>query len=860
MAMSTLATPRDARALLVDWANQQDQWVRAIVGEALLSRRELSPAAIERVTESFLTEKQLAEGEPLEAPPLGEPDGESVASHALRLVSLRDCRGVNALSENQAIDFNPKITILFGENATGKTGYVRILKRVANVRSAEEILPDIHRANPAPRLQAVLGYSVDGEDRDLQWEGETGVSPLTRISVFDAPAVALHLDDNLTYVYTPPDLALFRYVHSAIEAVRSELEERRAETEPKKNPFITAFTRDTPIFPQIEQLGASTDLAELERLATLSKDETAEIDALKLSIETLGSQTTGGRSEMLRNRIAVLDALRTLAVAAEGFNDADLAEATSELREARQAQANAAAAVFDGDDLPEEIRPAWQTFVEAGDHYLQSAAMDAYPQGDDACIYCRQPLDASAVSLLQSYREYASGAAATAVQTADAKLRTARAPLVTDPVEKALSKLNALLPAIAEGEDAPVWAAEGSNLLNAVGTLRQGFASDHQSESVPNLQITAGFGDRLATSLTETQTTLGAVEGDATTRKELLKEQRARLATLEARTTLGRLLPEIRVYVENSAWAGKLQLLLHRFQGLLRSLTEVSKNASEEVLNQNFRRAFFEECKALRAPNVELGFPGRKGQAARSKTVSSDHSLSEVLSEGEQKVVAIADFLAEASFRGGSAPLVFDDPVTSLDHRRLGEIVRRIVALSEDHQIVVLTHNVWFASELLAQFDHREADCSFYQVLDRDGAKGVIVGGVHPRVDTPSKIGGRINKGIQDAKASADGDRTDIVEQAYDHVRAWCETVASKDLLADVTKRFQPNVAMQNLERIKPDRLSDAIGTVMPIWDRACRYIPGHSQPIETLDVRPTLEQLETDWNDLQAARKRYID
>ncbi len=229
-----------------------------------------------------------------------------------------------------------------------------------------------------------------------------------------------------------------------------------------------------------------------------------------------------------------------------------------------------------------------------------------------------------------------------------------------------------------------------------------------------------------------------------------------------------------------------------------------------------------------------------------------------MLSEGEQKVIAVADFLAEASFRGGSAPLVFDDPVTSLDHRRLNEMVQRIVALSDEHQVVVFTHNIWFASELLAQFDHREKDCSFYQVTVRDGAKGLISGGTHPRIDTVAKIRGRINKGVQDAKATNDDDRAPLVEATYDHIRAWCETVVETDLLGQVTRRYQPNVAMQNLERIKVDHLEEAIAMILPVYERACRYIPGHSQPMETLGVRPSIEELESDWEQLQEALRRY--
>jgi len=75
-----------------------------------------------------------------------------------------------------------------------------------------------------------------------------------------------------------------------------------------------------------------------------------------------------------------------------------------------------------------------------------------------------------------------------------------------------------------------------------------------------------------------------------------------------------------------------------------------------------------------------------------------------------------------------------------------------------------------------------------------------------------------------------------------------------------VARRYQPNIAVQNLERIKTDKLSEAIDAILPIYLRACRYIGGHSQPMETLDVRPTLGQLEGDWKALQEARKIYLD
>jgi hypothetical protein len=48
---------------------------------------------------------------------------------------------VNALSTRPGDSFQSRMTVLFGENGTGKTGYVHLLKRIASVRTSEPICP-----------------------------------------------------------------------------------------------------------------------------------------------------------------------------------------------------------------------------------------------------------------------------------------------------------------------------------------------------------------------------------------------------------------------------------------------------------------------------------------------------------------------------------------------------------------------------------------------------------------------------------------------------------------------------------------------------------------------------------------------
>lgn len=78
------------------------------------------------------------------------------------------------------------------------------------------------------------------------------------------------------------------------------------------------------------------------------------------------------------------------------------------------------------------------------------------------------------------------------------------------------------------------------------------------------------------------------------------------------------------------------------------------------------------------------------------------------------------------------------------------------------------------------------------------------------------------------------------------------------ELLQGVTQRYQPNVRMTNLPKIKSGALPAAIETVNRIFEEACRYIDGHSQPLPSLSVSPTLAGLEAHWAELTETRTAY--
>ena len=129
-------TRRTARTILVDWANDQGHWVRTLVADVLASRRAQTSERLAEVYTQFLVEKELEAGTVVTVPPLTAAVAAAEAAETLTLLKLDAVENVNALTAGQVIEFNDGLTIVFGKNGTGKSGYVRILKRLARVRES----------------------------------------------------------------------------------------------------------------------------------------------------------------------------------------------------------------------------------------------------------------------------------------------------------------------------------------------------------------------------------------------------------------------------------------------------------------------------------------------------------------------------------------------------------------------------------------------------------------------------------------------------------------------------------------------------------------------------------------------------
>ena len=129
--------------------------------------------------------------------------------------------------------------------------------------------------------------------------------------------------------------------------------------------------------------------------------------------------------------------------------------------------------------------------------------------------------------------------------------------------------------------------------------------------------------------------------------------------------------------------------------------TEIAQALVTDALRAQFARevASFEIAGLaveLRQQSSVQGSPRFKVALTRKPNAA----VGQVLSEGEHRCVALAAFMAELATSENKSGIVFDDPVSSLDHMHREAVAKRLVAEAAHRQVIVFTHDLAFLFEL----------------------------------------------------------------------------------------------------------------------------------------------------------------
>jgi hypothetical protein len=156
------------------------------------------------------------------------------ATTHVELRAMKNMRHVNAIAENQHLAFGAAgMTVIYGDNGSGKSGYSRVLKRACRARDQmEAIHPNANLpVGKAGVPEAAFEIAVDGVAKDAQWtQGKAAPPELSSFAVFDSRCARAYLDSEDDFSYVPYGLDVFEGLAKVCKQLKTSIDTEHAQS------------------------------------------------------------------------------------------------------------------------------------------------------------------------------------------------------------------------------------------------------------------------------------------------------------------------------------------------------------------------------------------------------------------------------------------------------------------------------------------------------------------------------------------------------------------------------------------------------------------------------------------------------
>lgn len=797
---------------------------------------------------------------------------DQTAGAPVSLVSIFHHRGVNALAENQTLKFGPGLTVVYGDNGAGKTGYIRILKSACRARGPEKILGNVVSGTTPLAPVVAIKYKVGAEPDSREWAGGNEDEFVSRVSVFDTQCAAVYLTEKTDVAFRPFGLDLFDNLVKACKAVRKKLEsEQRALGTNALTAVQATVPEGTSVAKFLANVSSLTKPEAVQALAQLSPEEEARLALLEKSLLDLQANDPEKLIRQLTVRAGRVQALvRHLKDVEDALSDDALKavfDARTEGRRKSEEAKRLREATFPQGLLKGTGIDAWTALWESARCFSQEQAYPdkAFPVvGADAqCVLCQQDLNHTAAHRLKQFEDFVASTVERELrQFRDTFTRRRKAfadlKTTTEAADETLKEIRIENEAAA---DAISTALASNEKRRAAVLLALTEDKDLTADCTALVSVTAEAED-LSAQINERVKTLRTSANDQTrkTMTSEAQELRARKLLAAHRQTV---LDDIERRKKYAAYG--LCIDDTKTQAITAKSTAVTKT----VVSQKLKKSFQDELVNLSFRHVEVemkelgGADGvfyHKLVLARAPGVE----LPKVVSEGEQRCLSIAAFFAELSTADNPSGIVFDDPVSSLDFQWRNGVARRLVQESKTRQVIVFTHDVVFLLSLKQYADELGVEPLDQHIRHQSKGAGVCAEEL-PWVALPVKKKiGYLNNCWQAAdKISRDGHHDAYEKEAkylYGLLRETWERALEEVLLGGVVERYRPGVQTQQIAQIADINTNDC-KAVEKAMTKCSTWLPGHDKAAAARAPVPAPEELKADIDELAtwvaAIRKR---
>lgn len=767
-----------------------------------------------------------------------------------KLVGLKNPINICALHSQGNLKFsNSGLNVVYGNNGSGKSSYSRILNKLCWSRNPSvELKKNVF--NPISNQQQVeLKIEYNNNNIDFTWTENSPSHPhLNSIFIFDNGCSDVYINRENPTEYKPIGIDVLEKLVSIVGELSQSLSLEVLPFNSQKpnldNTLLSSISAQW--FTNIENLGR-TEIDTYIQFRQVDADRKQELILLTTSQNPQQNiEVLNGKKNRLLNYIQQLSTIENL------FNEENITEIKGNrttfesINQAYQISVNGLNELNTIDGFGNN---PWRTLWDSAKNFAHSSNMtdgQNFPSSEslEKCVLCQQDLDETAGQRLVAFNQFVLNDISTQLNAINSTIQQRKLSynsIVVQPIEN-FEELEQLIPDF----------RNSYTLFNQlITTLKSkiiayldnggeiNITMPNLSESISNLIPAIDIQIQQNTQLLSNRNALETELKELNTKEFLYTNKTAILQYYDE--------------YKFKAWINQCQSHLNT-RTISMKIGEIMENQAVNLQHQEF-------ISHLNSFNSELA---SKVLISRTRTSQGNtfqkcslnginDSINTVLSEGEQKIVALSNFLAECTIDGRLNSIIFDDPVTSLDMDYRELIATKIVQLSQNRQIVVLTHDLSFLRLLI---DTHKAiiatDCTIIGIDKYSGISGIVTDeipylakNVQERIDSIRRI---LREHDSLVLTDAHGRETKL-DSARKRFRMLLERTVEEILSNKTYERFSKNIHFKkgNLSSYIVTEQSD-IDFLLNLFGKYS--ITEHDGGTSTIPQQPSKTEIDQDITD----------
>lgn len=842
---------------VIDWVNENGKplWWRAAVRD-ILDNGTLTEQHKNDLLALAKVECLVSPPDPLfntKTAPVSDV-GYNVESEPVRLLGISNTSDVGSLVQNQnlAFDKQANLIVVYGNNGSGKSSYAKVLKNACLTRGdAPEVISNVYENSTGiPKSEINIQVGNNQPQPDVWVKGQASSPELKSIRVFDSNAANHYLAKKDNVEYKP---AALKVLDELILVCSHVTHESNASIQ------VLGLKATFPQLPNgsqsalfLQQINKDTTPEELDKHCAKQPEIDSLIQLRKDLAELQGSSPEDLRKKY-REQYQRLDPLIKYFDDLKASLNDETIKSISVLFDTYKTSESAAEAArkkaLDGLPVDGVCSEAWKSMWQHVEAFIkQNGQGNSFPPvAGEHCPTCLQPITEQAEAQLKRFNDYLKDKTqsefALDKKNFDDSIKnleklsfdlTAHAAVLSwietakKEVVDSLRSLNTDLQNRCIGVVGKTPVFEFNELvIKGLTWLKL------QSENFKKKEQDVKDDAAKQTAINKLMNNISDIEhrSQITMSKALIQGEIKRLKQLDL--------------LESLAKSAKIT-------SITRKVSEIAKQGSvgklQDTFVQELQKLNFKHLK------VQTTTSGKAGQSMLEIKLSNNKAkIPAIASEGEQKCIALAGFMAELIVDNRKSAIVFDDPVNSLDHLWREKFANRIVEESNIRQVVVLTHDLPFLKMLEDVANQHQLPISISAIRRHGKLAGYPMDEPPWEAFNTNKRVKKLKNQLPELKKQFDEpDQTTYllsIKGFYDQMRKTWERLVEEWLLRGVVERFNLGIKTQNLKYI------DTIGAYdnKIISDAMTKCSKHVHDDASALGVSlPDYDEIENDFNNLE--------